>query len=246
MKSREELRNDYEEALFAMIMDEIMDLEGEALIAERERLALSEEDKLSDKLNEKCIAVIHDTFEAKKEAAKKLRCRKVLRTVLVAAVVMSMLATSVCALVPEVKEKVLNFVMDITENVIHFSIRPIEKVEIIQKNYTFGYIPEEFEYQSDGCDDFSVWEIYSSKSDPTKKIIFIVCYGFDSTVAGYDNEEGTSEEITVGCYEGLLIQKEDRWQAALYDSENNNFLDIVFENVDKEVVLKMLYSIISY
>ena len=64
MKSREELRNDYEEALFAMIMDEIMDLEGEALIAERERLALSEEFEISDELNERCISAINDAFTA--------------------------------------------------------------------------------------------------------------------------------------------------------------------------------------
>lgn len=240
MKSRDELQNDYEEALFAIIMDDIMDLEGRALNAERKRLSESDEFKVPNDVYERCHAVIERFFKEADRKHKAIRARKIWRTILVAAIVMSILATSVCAIVPEVKEKVLGFFVNITEQIVHFSVSPWEVDDIADVEYSLGDALIEYELLDSGKDDYADWKIYVSKQFEDSHIYFIATYGYESTVKAYDFEDCVVEEITIGSFEGMLLYKNNTWQAALYDPENQNFLDITFVNISKDDVIGIL------
>ena len=54
MTRHEELRDNYEDALFALLMDEFAEREGERLLEENERLKLDPDNVISDELDKRC------------------------------------------------------------------------------------------------------------------------------------------------------------------------------------------------
>lgn len=237
MKSREELRNDYEEALFAMIMDEIMDLEGEALIAERERLALTDEYKLSDDLNEKCIAVIHDAFEAKNKETRTLKTRKLMRTLLIAAIVMSVLFTTVYASVPAVKratDGLIVRVLSVSTKMLFGDENDIQ----LTSNYTFWFIPEGFLVEDEGTENNSDWYRYSN-GDSWIKIK--INYEIGNREFDIDTEDANEiRNIKVCQFEGILVCEEERVHFAVLDIAHNNSIQITAKNVDPDMIIEIL------
>lgn len=240
MKSREELRNDYEEALFAMIMDEIMDLEGEALIAERERLAVSEEFEISDELNERCISAINDAFTAKKKETRKLRTRKVLRTVLVAAVVMCILFTTVYASVPAVR-RATEEMMVVFTNVCARIVLGDAVVPVDEGRYVFSGIPKEFSIVEEGEGDGTKWCVYSNEQSDIWIEIDFACEFNEQCVDLEDADEVKSLEY--GLYEGVFVVKDERVHAAIYDKERGNMIQIICYNLDPVAVEEIIESV---
>ena len=240
MKSREELRNDYEEALFAMIMDEIMDLEGEELIAERERLALSEEFEISDELNKRCISAINDAFTAKKKETRRLKTRKVLRTVLVAAVVMSILFTTVYASVPAVKNAT-DELMTAFSNVCARLVFGEAVVHVDNGHYVFSGIPDEYavieEYDGEG----TKWVTYSGGQSTVMVEIDYDCVYNEQCVDLEDADE--IRDIEFGEFKGVYVIKGNRVHAALQDRERKTMIQIICYNVNMEDVEKIIKNI---
>ena len=240
MKSREELRNDYEEALFAMIIDEIMDLEGEALIAERERLAFSDEHKLPDDLNDRCIAIINDAFEAKKTATKKHRTRTLMRTLLVAAVVMCIMFTSVYASVPAVRQATDEMMMAFS-NVCVRLIFGDAVIHVDDGHYVFAGIPEKFGVIEEGEGDGTKWCLYSNEEST---LMIEVNYDYDYKEECVDLEDADGViEIEFDEYEGVSVIKNDRVHLSLYDTERNNTIQITSHRMDYDFVIDLIKGI---
>lgn len=240
MKSREELRNDYEEALFAMIMDEIMDLEGEALIAERERLALSEEFEISDELNKRCISAINDAFTAKKKETRRLKTRKVLRTVLVAAVVMSIMFTTVYASVPAVRRVADEMVMAFS-NVCARLVFGDAVVHVDGGRYVFSAIPKEFCVVEEGEGEGTKWCTYSNEQSVIWIEIDFDCEFNEQCVDLEDADE--VKRVDFGPYMGVFVVKGERVHVAIHDEVRGNMIQVICYNLDPVVVEEIIESV---
>ena len=59
MTRHEELQDNYEDALFALLMDEFAEREGERLLEENERLKSDPDIVISDELDRQCIKKIN-------------------------------------------------------------------------------------------------------------------------------------------------------------------------------------------
>lgn len=240
MKSREELRSDYEEALFAMIMDEIMDLEGEALIAERERLALSEEFEISDELNKRCISAINDAFTAKKKETRRLKTRKVLRTVLVAAVVMCILFTTVYASVPAVR-RATDEMMTALSGVCARLVFGDAVVYVNNGHYVFSEIPKDFGVVEEGEGDGTKWCLYSNQRS-TLMIEVNYASGFNEECVDLEDAD-VVENIVFDVYEGVYVLKDDRIHIALHDVKRDNMILITSHRMDDDFVIDIAKEI---
>lgn len=66
MKTREQLQDEYEDALFALLMYDIAQIEGQRAEAENERLRNDPNAKVPEELDQKCLRTIRRCFLKKK------------------------------------------------------------------------------------------------------------------------------------------------------------------------------------
>lgn len=66
MKTREQLQDDYEDALFALLMYDIAQMEGQRAEEENERLLNDPNARVPDALDQKCLQLINRCFLKKK------------------------------------------------------------------------------------------------------------------------------------------------------------------------------------
>lgn len=66
MKTREQLQDEYEDALFALLMYDVAKLEGQRAIEENKRLQNDPNAAVPDSVNQKCLQLINRIFFKKK------------------------------------------------------------------------------------------------------------------------------------------------------------------------------------
>lgn len=239
MKSREELRNDYEEALFAIIMDDIMSLDGEKLIAERERLAESDEYEVPEDVDARCLEVIRNTFDGKERDKRNCKVRKVWRTLLIAALISCLGFMTVYATVPAVRSAAKNLVIQFYNS--RTCIQQGEENAQLFSEYDFRYIPDGFVIEEERNTDETDYYKYVS-SDAV--IIIRIHYDSAERELSVDSENADNvERIIIKDFEGLIVEKDDRIHIAVVDTQIDNQIQILASGVDKQTVIKIVENI---
>ena len=236
MKSREELRNDYEEALFAMIMDDIMELEGEALLAERERLRASDEHRVPDDISERCRGLIAETLAETENRGKKRGPWKLCRTALLAALIASLCFSTVYASVPQVRAATDRLMIQISN--ISATLSFAEDGAFESDEYELGYIPEGFVLTEEVRTAVQCCYAYASDAST---ISIQIAYDASNWESSVDVEQAeTVERFADGSYEGLLVEKGDRVHLAVADSAHNSAIQIITEGLGRDETMRIL------
>lgn len=240
MKSREELRNDYEEALFAIIMDDIMELEGRAFVEERERLAASDEFKVPDDVNERCLELIEQTLEEKKALGKKRTIRKVWRTILFAALISCLCFTTAYASVPAVKQATNNLINSFSDICTRIVLRDTV-IDVEEGRYVIAGIPQNLAVVEEGNGDGTKWYVYSDEKSTIIVEIDFACLSNEQFV---DMEDADFvENVGHDEFKGIVVAKDNRVHMVLQDTERGNMIQIVGQNVDLECVMNIMKGI---
>ena len=111
MTRREELRDNYEDALFALLMDEFAEREGERLLEENERLKLDPDIVISDELDRRCIKTI---AKGKRRKVKYAAYRMISRVAVAVLAVVVLFGTAYAAF-PEVRIRTLNLIIELSD-----------------------------------------------------------------------------------------------------------------------------------
>ena len=137
MTRREMLVEQYEDALFALLMDEVAEAEGQKALEENQRLRESGEMVIPDNLRQRCHSAI-----ARKSAEIGLKqfgrgLTKIVTKVAVVALVGMLLFTTAFAASEDFRLKALNIVMEVFDD--HIEIKVIKNrleitVGVIVKN----------------------------------------------------------------------------------------------------------------
>ena len=240
MKSRDELQNDYEEALFAIIMDDIMELEGRALLEERKRLSESDEFKVPDDVNERCIAFINELFDNNMIIEKKRKARRIWRAFLIAALISCLCFSTVYASVPAVKRATDNFVMVLSE--IRARIIFSGDGEIPAGSmYKFLYIPKDFLLSEEGAGNNCEWYCFTNDDASIYIEINYAVYNRELNVDTEDADEIIN--IQTGLFEGILVREEKMIRVILADEDCKNSIQVTAKNIEVEYIIKLLENI---
>ena len=98
MSNREQLFEKYEDALFALLMDDLAEVEGERLLELNEELKADPDAAVPIDVQQRCIAVINREFAKKKRTASRQRAKKVLKILPWAVVIaMALMAVAMAA-----------------------------------------------------------------------------------------------------------------------------------------------------
>jgi len=240
MTKREKLMEQYEDAMFALLMDEVAVSEGQKAIEENRRLRDSGELEIPDSVRQHCFRAI-----AKKTSENDLKqlghgFTRVITKVAVAALVALLLFTTAFAASEDFRLKTLNFVMETFSDRTELRLVPDEADSAPE--LTVGWLPEGFELTDEGATDFSAWKEYTLAGLDETVYIYVT----DLSVGKGNFDTETAEKIftkvagTNAFYidEGSMVQVV--WG---YDSNSKWIYSVVGTYVDLETVLHVAENV---
>lgn len=112
MTRKEQLREQYEDALFALLMDEVAASEGNRALEENERLKRDPDAAVPEETQQKCLQFIEQQFRARSGRSARRTAFQIFRNVSMVALLAALLFTAACAMSPVLRQKTLNFMME--------------------------------------------------------------------------------------------------------------------------------------
>ncbi|MDO5785404.1 MAG: DUF4367 domain-containing protein [Eubacteriales bacterium] len=243
MTRREQLQEQYEDALFALLMEEATQKHNEQAFAAYEQLEQSDEIQIPPEVDEKMQQLIQQ-YQPRKRRLIRVNFSKMISRVAVAACLISALTATAFAAFPDLKTNVMNFWLEITEESTDFHFTGSDQYST--DNLTINWIPEGFYLEStEEISDIISYE-YMHESDNSKHIE-VIKYTNTSTTLTVDTENATQEELQINGEYSLLVQKTVDgidYLTLLIENQTGHFLlEITASEISKDEIIKFAENI---
>jgi len=227
MATRKELLEQYEDAQFALLIDEIMEQQGAELNEMKQQLKQDPAAAVPPEVREHSMETIRKAYEERDKNQKKRRIRTTVRTLLIAAVVAALLLTTVSA---DFRLAAKNFVYELTELAAELmfdfgddSARYEPDGEVIM-GYFIPALPDEFELVDSGGNEHTNWRQYKNNDG----FVMIRLLEDDGVgfVYGTDAENGKAKTERINQFDVLIIESPNRIQFVLSDKKAQLHIEI--------------------
>jgi hypothetical protein len=247
MTRREHLTENYEDALFALLMDRAAEHTGKKLLEENERFKQDESFALPEDVDQRCQKTIRREFT-------KVRCRSAQHTAyhvfskaaVVVTIILLLFATAYAA-VPAVRLNTLNLIITQSETATTFSFRDrtdadSESETSFSSDSLRGYhlpdIPDGFSIVQN--EDNSVTSLLRYTNDDGAGIEFYVFSMSEAMTYSIDTEDAERvEEIQIHGCDGLFIEKQGSIKIVWMDSEHSNIVTVICTQVEEATVWEL-------
>lgn len=244
MTRREKLLDEYEDSLFALIMDEFAEEEGKRLLEENERLKQDPNANIPIDTNKRCLRTISKTFARKRHQEVRTIFSKALKNVAVFVLAIIIMYGTAYAAFSEVRIQTLNFliaVSDVSTRLTLVSVGDSPNSISTDKKLLYGYripnLPDEFVLEDEEISRKSSWVQYIDENDSNVGIVFSVTLG-NGTVLNIDSEDAASiQKVEIHGFDGLLIEKNDRIDVVWGDTDHDALISVFSNGMDRETVI---------
>lgn len=188
MNEKQMLYENYENAFFAIIINEATELDGKRLLEENEQLKRDPSAEISTSFRNRCLDTINKGLKSNKRKATKVTAKKIIRLLPLVAIVAVFLTAIAYAAIPAFRTDVLNLLLEISTEEITWSFKSNEHSTFQpqgQQSFTLD-IPDGFYYAQGAVDELSEYVEYRDEQD--KYINVTVFKGMD-TCTGTDFED---------------------------------------------------------
>jgi len=252
MSRDEMLKSNYEDALFALLMNSIAEEEGKALLEENERLMDDPDAELPERLDRRCRAAIKRAFAKQDRRSVVSVTARVFSKVAVAASVAMLLFGTAYASFPEVRVRTLNLLIEVSD--VSTSLTFGEKNDMSPTNrnsqytdYTLlGYqipqLPSDFVVIHEEQTMQSATIEFSNGTEAS--IVFRVLIGSNASYSVDTEDADSMNNIRIHEFDGLLVCKAERVQLVWGDTENELFIEVLSYGVDSAYVVNIAESMI--
>ena len=212
MTDHERLREQYEDALFALLMEGVAEAEGEEALRLNEELKKDPNAEVPKEVQKRCEKTIRSAFAQKQLRATGRTAARWLTRVAVVAALGGVMFTAAFALSEDVRVATLNALIQVMDDRTQISFGETKTTQSNGKMIDSGHIVAD--WLPDGyrlTNEYS-GSMYTrlSFSDESDSFITIEISQFNqSTVYNFDSESTTQKEITVNGHEAYLYTKND-------------------------------------
>ena len=229
MSKREQLMEEYEDALFALLMDEVMQIEGEEAIRWNEELKLDPQYAVPENITHQCEKTIKNEFRKKERKLVKQSAYKIFQKISVAVMITMLLFTTAFAVSEPLRRITLNALLTINEQFSKFNFVETESHEIftdtstgetVEYHYNIGleWVPTRYQVV-DGI-TFPNGEGMVEYQNDNGETIKLRVIRFDTTPSyKLDTEGAEITEVTVKDQQAYLIEKK-------IESENDSHIEL--------------------
>lgn len=236
-KRKQELLDQYDDATFALLMDEYAEEEGANLLAEFEN-AMAEGDvpEVPDSLDQKCRQIIHQNYAKQR---RKQRTKKVLQWTSKAAVVVFVflgLSLTTVLSVDALRIPFLNYFIQHSDksSVINFANQSIPTNGAEECDPLVGLLPNSFMQVDFERNDGLIYSVHTDESD--NYAMFHMTYG---TGDYYFNSEDTEYVQTTLLEYDAFYLKSDRYQIIWINEETEIVYSFAATGITENLFLEI-------
>lgn len=236
MERREMLRQSYEDALLALLMEDIAESEGERF--EREAAALPD---TPAELDRRCLRAIRASRAGKRARRVARRAYNLVSKAAVAALIAVVLVTGAFAAFPQLEVGTKNMMIVVRDvaTTLFFGEEEQslpEDTTGFLKGWTFP-VPEEFELVDS---DESVYSSYLHYSDGESELSLEVRLIMDGLSTSINTENALSVDyITIHGMDAMLVCHEEVTMLVIVDAEHSLLISMYAEGMGKNSVLNI-------
>lgn len=212
MTHRDTLYRNYEDALFALMMESVVQSEGERLLRENVRLKQDPDAALSEALQRRCRKTIDRAFAKQTRQAAGRTAKKVFKVLPLVAVVVAAMVMFAYAAFPEFRSDVLNLLVKHNANSINWSFtddNEIDAQSAVPESPTFSVqLPEEYVLVAYSNAPDMEQAKYQNMQQDDDYIIISVLHG-ESAATNTDIQDADYyEEMSIQGYRAILTVKD--------------------------------------
>lgn len=239
MDKQERLQEQYEDALFALIMNKIATAEGQWAIEENERLKNDPAAAIPEELDKRCRQMIRRHFTKQQVYTAGRFTVKALKRVVMAAGIAALLFTGAFAASETVRINTMNLIVEVFEDNTDFRFvsRPADSVPQIN----VGWVPDGYVLEGQGQDNESVWYEYRKSESES---LYIDCTTTSGTSIGVDTESAEVKYIEIGNVQAMLITKGNEYQLAWATKDNATFIQVVGSGINQEDLIRVAEKLV--
>lgn len=232
MNRREQLQDRYEDALFALLMDDIATIEGQKAEEENRRLQNDPSAAVPEDVDRRCIRTIRRHFAKQKAQATGRFTVRAMKRVAMAVGIAAILFTTAFAASETVRVKTMNLIVQIFEESTDFRFGEGNDGTALFLNV--GWLPNGYSLVDQGDNGLEIWYDYQN---PDKQWLMINCEKADGLVASVDTEDAEVEYIQIQGYKAMLVKKGTYWQLVWSANDNTVFVSIISSNISREDII---------
>ena len=246
MKRREQLYENYEDALFAILMDKVAEEEGARLREENKRLQDDPEAEVPERVDEAARRTIRRAFGKQRRRGATRFAGKLVNAAAVLVLVLSALFVTAYAAFPEVQLKTLNLLIQSSDVASRLALVGEERVERDRSGSDSlticGYrIPmlDDFVLLSQEEDKHGGWVKYENDAGATIRIAF-----FKAGTKYLDTEDvDYYEDISIHGYSGIVVKKNSLTSIVWTEQDHGYSIMLDADNLEVDYTLSIAHEI---
>ena len=240
MTHHEKLVERYEDALFALMMEDVAETEGEKLQELNEQLKRNPAAEIPKELDERCIRTIRTEFGKKNFRSARRGAVRVFRVISAATLIMMLLFTTAFAASPSFRTQTLTALVEMFDD--HSDIRfsgttngaETHKMSIL-------WMPDGYQIGLEEFDESRM--IISAEGENGESLNVAATAISESRSYSFDTEGATEEPATVRGNEAVVYQvkteDEDKVTVLWTDIEKGWIVRVTGYNISKEDMLRI-------
>lgn len=233
MTRQEELREQYEDALFAIMMDDVAISEGKKALEENERLKNDPTAEVPEEVSKRCQRTIGRYF-AKRTARKVGRFTvKAFGKIAMVAGIAAMLFTGAFAASETVRINTLNLVVEVFEESTDFHFAK-SSTSVDDSQITASWLPSGYVLEDQGKDDSGSWCTFRKSEN---ECIYITYTPGNGAVLSADTENAETEGVQINGIQATLIKKDRELQLVWGTDDQTAFIQIVGAGITSEELI---------
>ena len=220
MTQKEQLWEQYEDAVFAILMDAVAEQEGKRGLQLMEELEHDPSAQVPEEVQRKAEKTIRKAFAAKNRESMKHFTFKVAQRIAIAVFAAAVLAAGTFAAFPEVRANLYNLIIREYEDHTEFDYTEQFSDEYSSADFTIepGWLPDGFKLSDEGETYTTVYKTFQDKEDNT---VFISKGVLSGSPLSVDSEDATVTSTTIQSYKATVIEKEG-WNCIVIPVTNKN------------------------
>lgn len=232
MNRREQFQDQYEDALFALLMDDIATMEGKKAEEENKRLQNDPTAAVPEDIDRRCMRTIRRRFAKQKARAVGRFTLKTMKRVAIATGVAALLFTTAFAASETVRIRTLNLMIEVFETNTEF--RFTSSSEQTPPQLEVGWVPDGYFLIEQGGDNLVTWYDYQNAENKT---LSISCQKTDGLVVGIDTEHAEAEYVQIQDLQAMLVRKADTIQLVWAAQDNSIFITVWGAGMDQQDIV---------
>ena len=248
MKSHEKLLEEYEDALFALLMEPVAEQEGAAALEENEQLKNDPSAAVPEEMTRAGLRTIRREFSKRRGKRVLEIAGRAFGHVAVFLLFSTLCFATVCAAMPEVRVRTLNLIIEMSEvatnltlgeNTTSFLPNDNSQITVLENGTLAGYqmpeVPEGYSITTERSTSIGAYIIYQNEKE--EKISFRVERIGANGSNSVDTENAVVENIQVNGYDGLLVEKNNTLHVVWGDTDHGNIIGIFATHISRDEIL---------